>query len=81
MIRLVKQDKSVLGKANNTRWEYVIKEFINSGNAICEITYSPEEYANPKSLHTTAFCAIRKLSYPVNVVIRKGKVYLVRTDM
>ena len=81
MIRLVERDKSVLGKANKTKWEHVFKEFVATGAAVSEIVYSPGEYTSPKVLRSVGYVAAKKSVYPVTVVGRKDKVYLVRTDM
>lgn len=81
MIRLVERDKSELGKVNNTNWAHVVKEFVSSGAAVSEIVYSPDEYSSPTCLRGVAHIAIKKLPYHVTVRLRKGKVYLVRTDM
>ena len=82
MIRLVELDKDVLSiKPNNTKWSDLLKEFVASGSAVSELIYSPDEYSSPKVLRSVAGLAIKRNVYPVKAVIRKDKVYLVRTDM
>ena len=58
-----------------------LEEFVNMGVKNVKVTFTPGEYKNSNSCQATLHKAIKKEHLPIKVIMRKGEIYLVRTDM
>lgn len=84
MANFIKVDRGILGEATRHKpykLEYALFEFMKMNVEAVKLSFGKNEYKNSHSAYTTYHKAVRRFAFPVRVVMRKGEVYLVRTDM
>ena len=54
--------------------------FIESGKKFAKVEYEANEYTHPQSGYISMAERIRKDRLPIQVVMRNGEIYLVRSD-
>lgn len=81
-MRFTKTNKDI-----NWRWRHRSKleaeltEFMNMNTEAVEVSLGVDEYKSVTSAQATVSKAIKRYAFPVRAVVRKGVLYLVRTDM
>jgi hypothetical protein len=80
-MRFVKKNWSDVPKKKYRRLEGELKEFMAMNVKCVEMQFTENEYVNANSASTNIRRAVKRYSLPINAYMRKGKVYLVRTDM
>ena len=64
-----------------TKLDAVLREFIKSGYAAMEAHLEENEYVNTNSCANALRKAIKNGKYPIWVITKNGRVYLVRNDI
>lgn len=75
--------KDIVSKASARSYRKAIslvEEFIQSGHDAVELVWEDGEYASPASVSSTYSKAVNVLKANCFVVIRNGRVYMVRKD-
>lgn len=65
-------------KAPRKKVRQLLDEFWNSGNPIMGVDYDDDEYVSSSSAKSSFLGAINSSGYNVVVLIKNGKLYLVR---
>ena len=78
-MKLVKV-KEMPSRANHNISEY-LNEFTQMNTAAVQIEIAEGEYKNVKTAKSSFDNAIKRNGLPMRTMVRKGKLYLVRTDM
>lgn len=55
--------------------------FMNSGECYCEVQYEEGDYKSPSHFRQQVYLAIKRRGLPIQVTLRSGRVYLMRTDI
>lgn len=66
-------------RTNRSGTERDIREFVESGNAVCVVT--EHGYNTPMSAYFGYLYVVRRRGYPVNVLRRGDTIYLQRKDV
>lgn len=58
-----------------------LEQFMSMNTKVAWVIFEPHEYATVASARATLNRACRNYGYPIDVFVRNGDLYLVRTDM
>lgn len=73
--------KDGLPKRENFKLGQFLNGFVRSGIKVAKLDLDPDDYASPQVARSVLSVACKRWAVPVEVKIRDGQVYLVRTDM
>ena len=61
-----------------TKLQKLLGEFVESGIAVAELQYGPDEYKSPTSVQSTLYKSIKTFNHPgLRTCIHNGTVYLI----
>lgn len=84
MAKFIKVDRGILGGPlykKPRKLECELFEFMKMNVEAAKLTFGENEYASAHSAYSTYHKAVKRFAFPVRVAMRKGEIYLVRTDM
>lgn len=58
-----------------------LEEFMNMNVEAAEVSFIANEYKSTNSCYSSLYKSIKRFGYPIQVVVRDGKLYLIRKDM
>ena len=67
---------SRVNKTRGNKWLPILMEFLEGDHNVVEVIPKGGEYASPKSLQSSALCAIKRYHLPVKVILMDGRVYM-----
>ena len=66
-----------LPRAKKKDLQKFLEDFMNSGEAYVEVTFSDHEYKNSKSCHSCMYAAARRSKQAIRVTRIDGRVFLI----
>ena len=67
--------------AGMTKLEGEIREFMKMNIRVAKVTFTKVEYKDHKSCYEALRRAIKKNAFPVDVVTRKGEVFIINKEI